>query len=131
VEVITFAAMSEVERTFCIDFVLLQAKRPPRLAGAEGRTGRAGGWGSHRHDSGGHIGWSVIPCGCRHDPRSHDPHHAAAVGTGERRTRADRGGGLGGVDPEQEVQQLDQPLAVGVEEAEVARPAQTLAACRT
>ena len=81
---------------------------------------------SHRHGSGGYIGWSVTPWGCRHDPRSHDPHRAAAVETGERRTRADRGDGAAGVDPEQEVQQLDQALAVGVEKAEVARAAQPL-----
>ena len=81
---------------------------------------------SHRHGSGGYIGWSVTPWGCGPDPRSQDPHRAAAVETGERRTRADRGDGAAGVDPEQEVQQLDQALAVGVEKAEVARAAQPL-----
>lgn len=41
VAVMTFTALGEVERTFWIDFVLRQAKRVPRLAGAEGRTWRA------------------------------------------------------------------------------------------
>lgn len=51
-----------------------------------------------------------------------DLHGAAAARAGEYGTRLEVRGGRGQVDLEQELHQLDQPLAVGVQKAEVARP---------
>ena len=42
------SALGEVERTFWIDFILRQAKRVPRLAGAEGRNWQAAEFTSAR-----------------------------------------------------------------------------------